>query len=342
MSDRKVIHPLSRKAKYLAKEGFREMHKKNQKEDRNKKNHIMYHKVNWFKEHMIADKKQYTERDMSRLIEQFIKRNDAELGDIDREHKNVNRSNKLDILISLRDSELKQFHGEGVTAPDLTKIKNVQWLKQWDGNVAVISQQVTFKKFKSVEEKDDEIVPKPETETTTTTTTTNDQDKIQEHYNKLVFLVRDHLQKREASIYRVLIGEMSDLIFQIVKHNHAFRKVSNGKVLSAEPGNLRNVNSVKHSAFARSKNIDITTDKNGKVVVAIKSKASKVSPAKAFTKIPTNTSSYRATAKTIKNLVREYKTPELRFSALGRFHRLFKASRNAAANKKAATIAAKN
>ncbi|EFA83338.1 UPF0534 protein [Heterostelium album PN500] len=179
MSDnKKAVHPLSRKAKKITKAGFRVVRKEKQVTMKNKEHTVLYQKVKYFQDKIKeTPKKVYTPRELSRWIEEYINRNDDKLLGEDEIKKKVNRSNTADLLNSLKVDELKQFNGDGYSIPDLTKISNVKWLNEWEGNMQLI-HQLQMKKFKSIDGKDDsEVSTDVATSTTTTTTTSNNTEE---------------------------------------------------------------------------------------------------------------------------------------------------------------------
>ncbi|KAN0031167.1 hypothetical protein ACTA71_010248 [Dictyostelium dimigraforme] len=127
-----------------------------------------------------------------------------------------------------------------------------------------------------------------------------------------------------------------DLVWSIIKKNNAFLKSSHGVTLSAEPGNLRNKNSLKYSGLARRTTIDVAA-KNGKVVVSSKIVKKAAFPAQSQKSTTFSTVNTRKTARFVKTLATQY-APELRAAALGRLHRIQSSLRSA---KKAAARKAK-
>ncbi|GAM23491.1 hypothetical protein SAMD00019534_066660 [Acytostelium subglobosum LB1] len=178
MSDfnkKKTLHPLSRKAKRVTREGFRVVKKVKQVSAKNKEQTVLYHKVMWFKSKIEEQPKRvYSAREIAGFIEEYIQRNDDQLLDLEDIKRKVNRSNTTDLLQSLKDNETLQFNKEGYLVPDISRVAAVKWLTEWDGNMKVITN-LPMKRFKAVQA-EDEI----ETTTTTTTTTTTDNNNEDE------------------------------------------------------------------------------------------------------------------------------------------------------------------
>ncbi|EGC30436.1 hypothetical protein DICPUDRAFT_92975 [Dictyostelium purpureum] len=112
----------------------------------------------------------------------------------------------------------------------------------------------------------------------------------------------------------------SDLIWNIVKKNNAFKIERNGTVLSCEPGNLRNKHSIKYSGLARKNVIDVAAQ-NGKIVVSSRVVKKVAFPATANKTTTFTTNNSRKTARFVKTLATQY-APELRAAALGRLNRV--------------------
>ncbi|KAL2917298.1 hypothetical protein HK105_202962 [Polyrhizophydium stewartii] len=111
----------------------------------------------------------------------------------------------------------------------------------------------------------------------------------------------------------------SDLTWLLTRNSNSFLVKRNGVVLSREPGNLRNLHSFKYSGFAPTKTVDVSAGAKGVVVTLSKTKnASKVSASK--TVVPL-TGSTRASAKSVKALLSNYR-PDLTAAALARVSRI--------------------
>eukprot|EP01133_Synstelium_polycarpum_P016776 gene16776-19949_t len=132
-----------------------------------------------------------------------------------------------------------------------------------------------------------------------------------------------------------------ELIWSIIKDNHAFKITRGGVTFSSEAGNLRNKHSLKYSGLARRKTIDIQATATGAITVASKLTKKASFPAQSMRSVGIQSASYRRSAKVIRSLATSY-APELRAAALGRFHRIKKVQRNARLIKANATkVAAK-
>eukprot|EP01132_Coremiostelium_polycephalum_P010816 gene10816-13250_t len=112
-----------------------------------------------------------------------------------------------------------------------------------------------------------------------------------------------------------------DLIWNVIRKNHAFKVERNGVVFSSEPGNLRNKHSLKYSGLARKTTIDVAPTADGKIVVSNKVQKKAANPSKSLNKVTFSHHNYRKTARYIRGLATGY-SPELRAAALGRFHRI--------------------
>ncbi|KYR01504.1 S60 ribosomal protein L28 [Tieghemostelium lacteum] len=315
-TEKKALHPLSRKAKKLTNDTLRQVHKEKHKSIKNKESNHLKEKLDWFQSKLEDGKKIYTPREIAEMIEEYIERNqlDVELG------QSKTRSNKVDYLKTFKESEIIAFKTSGYLAPDLTKSIVVQWLKNWDGDKKYL-QQAQMKKFKSIDtlEKEElqkaakELDNKPQKQQDTTTTTNTDTKMTNCCFQKY----QNHTRKKMST----------DLIWNVIKNNNAFRIQRAGVVFSSEPGNLRNKNSLKYSGLAR-KNVVGVELNNGKFVVSSKlvKKAGFPAASKKVQSFPTH--SYKKTARYVRSLTTTY-APELRAAALGRLQRLKLANINA-------------
>ncbi|KAL6042625.1 Ribosomal protein L28e [Balamuthia mandrillaris] len=112
-----------------------------------------------------------------------------------------------------------------------------------------------------------------------------------------------------------------DLKWLLVRSNNSFLIKRDGAQFSREPGNLRNVNSFKHSGLANNKVVDLVAAGNGAVLRLQSKKASKRQrPNQAFRKL-TLSANYRRTAKVVSKEVGAYR-PDLKRDALARWSRI--------------------
>ncbi|EFA83339.1 S60 ribosomal protein L28 [Heterostelium album PN500] len=135
----------------------------------------------------------------------------------------------------------------------------------------------------------------------------------------------------------------SELIWNVIRGNNAF-KITRGKTsFSSEAGNLRNKHSSKYSGLANRKVVDVNVNAAGAIELSAKRTKKAANPAASFGRVQLS-KNYRSSAKAIRTLTTGY-APELRAAALARYHRLNKTAKaanmlKARAAKKAAKTAA--
>ncbi|KAL0238972.1 hypothetical protein PCE1_004663 [Barthelona sp. PCE] len=122
----KVIHPDSRKARWMQK-NIKRKAKKNAKKI---KPDPVFERARWFATQVQhIDREEYTYDEIYALTVMFFQRNDDMLENISKKG-----SVKARALQLLKDKEIEAF-GIGVDVPDLTKKGNVEFLLGWDMNI---------------------------------------------------------------------------------------------------------------------------------------------------------------------------------------------------------------
>ena len=91
--------------------------------------------VLWFQEHLVPGKPQYTYEEICGLAEQYIRRHDDEIADLEASKK---KPGHLMALKKLRDQEHIEFNG-GLDLPDLRVPANVSYIAQWEGELNLLS-----------------------------------------------------------------------------------------------------------------------------------------------------------------------------------------------------------
>ena len=122
----------------------------------------------------------------------------------------------------------------------------------------------------------------------------------------------------------------SDLIWQLVGKNNCFRRTAGRYTFTAEPGNLTNLPSYRHSGFVR-KGLSMTEGKHTVFLTTTNLKTRKASRA-AKTFYLRKKAGYKHNSKALHNVLLKYR-PELRKAAMKRLAILTKATRIAKSQK---------
>ena len=139
MKSKKIIHPNSRKAKQISRAAHRV-----DKIDKKKINQVkgmsqLATKLVWFQQNLEEGKSAYTYGEVLDLILNYIHRNDLDIEHSEELRKSGSSSNiKSEILHEMKQSEIDQYYS-GFKAPDLTRTKIVKALKNWEGDLNLIS-----------------------------------------------------------------------------------------------------------------------------------------------------------------------------------------------------------
>eukprot|EP00126_Sphaerothecum_destruens_P002612 Sdes_comp16037_c0_seq1m5237 len=136
--EQKLIHPNSRKAKQICKSMNRHEKLGHKKIDRLKAMSFLASKLLWFKGQLDPEVAFYSHSQMVELIHSYVKRND-EIIETHRDQKRIGKSRSIQAenMSLLLETEKNQL-SSGFQAPDLTKPKNVEILRSWNGDLNVL------------------------------------------------------------------------------------------------------------------------------------------------------------------------------------------------------------
>jgi len=116
-------------------------------------------KLKWFQQQLNPDKNAYSLEDVCYLIDTYLRIQENEMTELVKE-KNKKRTMRGQPQKTSADQTLRllsinkkrqDFHSVGFLCPDLTKKKNVQALRDWDGHAQGL-QTIQMKRFKADEE----------------------------------------------------------------------------------------------------------------------------------------------------------------------------------------------
>ncbi|KAG9479966.1 hypothetical protein GDO78_011797 [Eleutherodactylus coqui] len=133
----KVIHPYSRKAAQLAREGHKQDRKEKMKNEKAVKLSILREKLEWFQGHLEPNKTEYTKKEACELIESYLHRFDTELEQIELHNSIKGRQARQH---GSRESVIKQtiererglYNGYGMEIPDIANTKHLKTFREWD------------------------------------------------------------------------------------------------------------------------------------------------------------------------------------------------------------------
>ncbi|KAM9330432.1 translation machinery-associated protein 16 [Gastrophryne carolinensis] len=135
--DKKVIHPYSRKAAQLTREGHKQDRKEKLKNEKALRLSIIGEKLQWFQSHLDPNKPEYTKQEACELIEIYLHRFDSELEQIELHNSIKGRQarqhcSRETIIKQTLERERGQYSGYGMEIPDIVNSKNLKYFREWD------------------------------------------------------------------------------------------------------------------------------------------------------------------------------------------------------------------
>ena len=135
-----VIHPNSRHASQLARQSHHEMKKQKSKSDTTIKQEQLRQKLQWFQDNMETQKTSFTKHDLAVMVTDYLERFKDELEQINIVNSVGNRQSKQHVaretaIRFTQERETTEFEGVGIEVPDLINGKNLNYFKNWTGEV---------------------------------------------------------------------------------------------------------------------------------------------------------------------------------------------------------------
>ncbi|MEE6461082.1 hypothetical protein FKM82_001186 [Ascaphus truei] len=130
----KVIHPYSRKAAQLTREGHKQDRKEKLKNEKSLRLNIIGEKLQWFQSHLDPDKKEYTKKEACELIESYLHRFESELEQIEL-HNNIKgrqgrqHGSRETVIKQTMERERLLYSGYGMEIPDIVNAKNLKMFR---------------------------------------------------------------------------------------------------------------------------------------------------------------------------------------------------------------------
>ncbi|XP_063776509.1 translation machinery-associated protein 16 isoform X1 [Pseudophryne corroboree] len=135
--EKKVIHPYSRKAAQLAREGHKQDRKEKLQNEKALKLSIIREKLQWFQSHLNPDKTEYTKQEACELIESYLHRFDSELEQIELHNCIKGRQarqhgSRETVVKQTIERERRLYNGYGMEIPDIVNTKHLKTFREWD------------------------------------------------------------------------------------------------------------------------------------------------------------------------------------------------------------------
>ena len=137
---KKLVHPNSRQAMQMQKQSCHDQKVLKSRSETAAKQDQLRQKLLWFQEHMDQNTTMYTKHELADLAKQYLKRFEDEMEQIgiinsvgNRQGKqHVSREAAINITL---DRERREFEGVGLEVPDLVNGKNLEYFRNWTGEV---------------------------------------------------------------------------------------------------------------------------------------------------------------------------------------------------------------
>lgn len=135
-----VIHPNSRQASKIVRQSHHEIRKQKSKSNTTIKQEQLRQKLQWFQEHMDPQKTSFTKHDLAVMVTDYLERFKEELEQINIINSVGNRKTKQHIaretaIRLTEEREKAEFEGVGMEVPDLINGKNLNYFRNWTGEI---------------------------------------------------------------------------------------------------------------------------------------------------------------------------------------------------------------
>ncbi|KAG8592564.1 hypothetical protein GDO81_000543, partial [Engystomops pustulosus] len=135
--EKKVIHPYSRKAAQLVREGHKQDRKEKLKNEKALKLSILREKLEWFHSRLDPNKTEYNKKEACELIESYLHRFDTELEQIELHNSIKGRQarqhgSRETVIKQTIERERSLYSGYGMEIPDIVNTKHLKTFREWD------------------------------------------------------------------------------------------------------------------------------------------------------------------------------------------------------------------
>ncbi|XP_036372994.1 translation machinery-associated protein 16 [Megalops cyprinoides] len=138
--EKKVVHPYSRKAAYIARGVIKQERKEKLKNEKALRLNAIGEKLLWFQNQLDPAKEEYTKEDACEIIERYLHRFDTELEQIELVNGIKGRQGRLhgsreNVIKQTVERERALYEGNGFEIPDIINCKHLKTFREWNGDL---------------------------------------------------------------------------------------------------------------------------------------------------------------------------------------------------------------
>ncbi|KAJ8247395.1 hypothetical protein GJAV_G00245900 [Gymnothorax javanicus] len=139
-AEKKVIHPYSRKAAYIARGAIKQEKKEKLKHEKSLRLNAVGEKLLWFQNQLDPAKLEYSKQDACEIIERYLHRFDEELEQIELANGIKGRQGRLhgsreNVIKQTVERERALYEGNGFEIPDIINCKHLKTFREWSGDL---------------------------------------------------------------------------------------------------------------------------------------------------------------------------------------------------------------
>ncbi|MBN3316943.1 TMA16 protein, partial [Atractosteus spatula] len=139
-TEKKVVHPYSRKAAQIARGVIKQERKERQKVEKAIRLNAIGDKLLWFQNQLDPNKAEYTKKDACEIVERYLHRFDNELEQIELANSIKGRqgrqhSSRENVIKQAIERERMQYEGYGIEIPDILNSKHLKAFREWNGDL---------------------------------------------------------------------------------------------------------------------------------------------------------------------------------------------------------------
>ncbi|XP_051559679.1 translation machinery-associated protein 16 [Myxocyprinus asiaticus] len=138
--EKKVVHPYSRKAAYMARAASKQVRKEKLKSEKAQRLNVIGEKLLWFQNQLDPNKAEYTKHDACEIIERYLHRFDEELEQIELANSIKGRQGRQHgsreaVIKQTVERERAQYEGNGFEIPDIINSKHLKIFREWNSDL---------------------------------------------------------------------------------------------------------------------------------------------------------------------------------------------------------------
>uniref|UniRef100_A0A8C4S5I4 Translation machinery-associated protein 16 n=1 Tax=Erpetoichthys calabaricus TaxID=27687 RepID=A0A8C4S5I4_ERPCA len=139
-TEKKAIHPYSRKAAQIARGIHQQEKKDRQKNEKAVRLSSIGEKLLWFQSQLHPDKSVYSRKEACEIIERYLHRFDNELEQIElvnsiKGRQGRQHSAREDVIKHTIEREKMLYEGYGIEIPDILNGKHLKIFREWNGDL---------------------------------------------------------------------------------------------------------------------------------------------------------------------------------------------------------------